>query len=62
MIRRIAEIFDRNRVGRIVLAVAESGHPKDTVAVGASRVATEGESEQLERVLLLVEVEAFDPP
>jgi hypothetical protein len=62
MIDRIAGVFDRDEVRGIVLAVAESGHTENPVAVGASGVATEGDGEQLERVLLLVEVEAFDPP
>ena len=45
-----------------VLAVEESRHSKNTVAVGASGVTTEGNDQQLQRVLLLIEVEAFDLP
>ena len=45
-----------------VLAVEESWHSKNTVAVGASGVATESDYQQLQRVLLLIEVEAFDLP
>ena len=58
----IAGVFDRDLVSRIVLAVAEARHAKHPVAVGASRVSTEGYSEQLQRVLLLIKVEPFDPP
>src|ERR1035441_1467394 len=47
---------------RIVLAVAESRHTEDTVAIRAGWVTTEGDGKKLERVLLLVKVEALDPP
>jgi hypothetical protein len=49
-------------VSGIVFAVAESGHSENSVSVGASGVATEGDGKQLQRAFLLVEVEAFDPP
>ena len=62
MIDGVAGVFDCNRMSGFVLAVEESRHSKNAVAVGASGVSTEGDGEQLQRVLLLVEVEAFDPP
>src|ERR1700733_11005874 len=62
MVGRIAGIFDRDGVSGIVLAVAESGHSENPVAVGASGVTAERDGEQLQRAFLLVEVEAFDPP
>jgi hypothetical protein len=43
----IAGVFDRDHVGRIVLAIAESGDTQNTVAIGASEIAAEGHGEQL---------------
>ena len=40
----------------------ESRDAKNPVAVGASRIAAEGDGEQLERDFLMLEVEAFDAP
>lgn len=58
----IIGIFDRDFVGRIVLAIQETGDAKDTVAVGASRIGAEGKGEQLERLFLTRKVKAFDAP
>ncbi len=43
-----------------ILAIQESGDAEDAVAVGASGIAAEGDSEQLERGLLTFGVEAID--
>ena len=58
----IVGIFDRDAVGRIVLAIQESGDAEDPVAVGASGIAAEFDGEQLERLFLTLKVEAIDPP
>ncbi len=58
----IVGIFDRDTVGWIVFAIEETGNAQDTVAIGASGIAAEGNGEQLERLFLTRKVEAFDPP
>ena len=62
MRRRSARVFDRYKVRRSVLLVQESRQAKDPVAVGASRVSTEGHGQQFEQGFLLLKGEAFDPP
>src|SRR5260370_6490064 len=59
---QIAGIFDSDAVSGIVLAIQETRHAEDTVAVRAGRVATEGDGEQLQCALLSLKVEAIDAP
>ena len=47
---------------RIVLVIQESRQPEHPVAIGASRIATEGERQHLEHAFLKREGEAFHPP
>jgi hypothetical protein len=60
--RRIAGVFDRDRVSGRILAVQETGNAKHPVAVRARGIAPEGNGEQLQRGFLLLEVEAIDAP
>ncbi len=60
--RRIAGVFDRDRMSGRILAIQESGDPKHPVAVRASGIAAEGNGEQLEDSFLPPKVEAIDMP
>ena len=46
----------------IVLPIQEAGDTQDTVAVGASRIAPEGNGEELECLFLTCKVETFHAP
>src|ERR1700761_155887 len=58
----IVGILDGNSMCWIVFAIQETGDAKDTVAIGASRIAAEGNGEQFKRLFLTHRVESFDPP
>src|SRR5579871_3200087 len=55
-------VFDRHRVCGRILPIEEAGDAEYPVAIGAGRIATEGNGELLESHLLRLKIEAFDAP
>ena len=60
--RRSTRVFNAYMVGWIVLLIQKSRQPEYAVAVSASGISTELDSEQLERAFLQFEGESFHLP
>ena len=60
--RRFTQVFNAHKVGWIVLLIQKSREPENAVAVSASGIAAELDSEKRERAFLLFKGESFNPP
>jgi hypothetical protein len=59
---RIGRVFDRHWVRRVVFLIQKSRQPENPVAIRASWVAAEGESQHFEHAFLQRKGEAFNAP
>jgi hypothetical protein len=58
----ISQILNGDSMRRIILAILEPRDADNTVAVGTSGIAAEGERKNFQRTFLPLEIEAINPP